>query len=76
MPDINPKTGKPWLTEFNRAREDNGNLQLLAVDPRRFSGLGKGRACPSCIDLTSLYLDKQTGQRVAVCRICGRTFNA
>ena len=74
--EINPRTGKPWLTEFNRGLEAAGKLQLLNVDPAKFSRLGTGPSCPSCIDATALYFDKILEKRVAVCRICGRTFNA
>jgi hypothetical protein len=73
---INPATDKPYQTDFNRNLETAGKLQLLPIDPKKFRHLGEGRACPSCIDMTTVYFDKAAAQRIAVCRICGRTFNA
>jgi hypothetical protein len=73
--DINPRTNKPYKTHFNQNLEE-AYLDLPSIDPVKFRRLGEGRACPSCIDVTTIYFNKTTAKRVAICRICGRTFNA
>lgn len=73
---INAFTNQPYKTTFNRNLEEAGKLKLTDIDPTKYRRLGTGRACPSCIDATTIYLDKVTEKRIAVCRICGRTFDA